>query len=558
MKKIKKIMAMLLAMVMVLGMTVTASAAEADEADDGIVGTSDDKGTITVSGIDAEANNGNLKVTAYPIVKATYDPKKGNFTGYDVVYKSVEPAINLEKKDESGNIAITQAHLNAVIGALDNQSETYKMTAGSQGDYTATVPVGSYLVVVSGAEAKVYSPMVVSVNYVNQEGNNGIQDGKVTTVTTIEDGNAWVKETDQPNFTKVEEDVAGDKNGETAYGNSVNVGSKVEYTLTINPVPYYGGSHPVFNVVDTLGAGLTYDANSLKVQLVGFSKDDQAEDQAEDLVAGTDYTFAQDIENPQELTVNFVVSNKYTLNAKVTADTNCKIVITYTATLNDRASLAANTPPYGENVNTAVLNYTKDSKVSGDTVEDTIEEKTYTYSFDLNNFLTKTNEKGVVTEDLADAKFGLYTDEQCETLYKNEFNKSADKDRNGFYFTDKNGKLSIKGLEAGTYHLKELEAPNGYSVNTHVFKIEIAATYAGTGGQEKDEGQLTSWTLKVDGEPVTVVGGKNPNGFAIKNTKLSSLPSTGGIGTTIFTIGGCAIMIAAAGLFFASRRKANK
>ena len=44
----------------------------------------------------------------------------------------------------------------------------------------------------------------------------------------------------------------------------------------------------------------------------------------------------------------------------------------------------------------------------------------------------------------------------------------------------------------------------------------------------------------------------------IKNTKLSALPSTGGIGTTIFTVGGCAIMIIAAGLYFASRRKAAK
>ena len=42
------------------------------------------------------------------------------------------------------------------------------------------------------------------------------------------------------------------------------------------------------------------------------------------------------------------------------------------------------------------------------------------------------------------------------------------------------------------------------------------------------------------------------------DTKLASLPGTGGIGTTIFTIGGCAIMIAAAGLFFATRKKAEK
>lgn len=53
-------------------------------------------------------------------------------------------------------------------------------------------------------------------------------------------------------------------------------------------------------------------------------------------------------------------------------------------------------------------------------------------------------------------------------------------------------------------------------------------------------------------------GGTAMLGDEIPNIKLSELPSTGGIGTTIFTIGGCAIMILAAGLFFASRRKESK
>ena len=44
----------------------------------------------------------------------------------------------------------------------------------------------------------------------------------------------------------------------------------------------------------------------------------------------------------------------------------------------------------------------------------------------------------------------------------------------------------------------------------------------------------------------------------MRDTKLSALPSTGGIGTTIFTIGGCVVMIAAAGLFFATRKKSAK
>ena len=56
---------------------------------------------------------------------------------------------------------------------------------------------------------------------------------------------------------------------------------------------------------------------------------------------------------------------------------------------------------------------------------------------------------------------------------------------------------------------------------------------------------------------VTGVTAKNPENIVMKDSKLSALPSTGGIGTTIFTIAGCVIMIAAAGLFFASRKKSD-
>ena len=62
-------------------------------------------------------------------------------------------------------------------------------------------------------------------------------------------------------------------------------------------------------------------------------------------------------------------------------------------------------------------------------------------------------------------------------------------------------------------------------------------------------------TISTNSEGETVVDG---TGAEILNTALQALPSTGGIGTTIFTIGGCAIMIIAAGLFFASRRKSAK
>lgn len=87
------------------------------------------------------------------------------------------------------------------------------------------------------------------------------------------------------------------------------------------------------------------------------------------------------------------------------------------------------------------------------------------------------------------------------------------------------GKVLLKGLGAGTYEIKETLAPEGYSINNNIPNATIVA--------DSDE------NVKID----------------VPDSRLSALPGTGGIGTTIFTIGGCLIMIIAAALFFASRKK---
>lgn len=97
-----------------------------------------------------------------------------------------------------------------------------------------------------------------------------------------------------------------------------------------------------------------------------------------------------------------------------------------------------------------------------------------------------------------------------------------------------NGTVTVTGLGEGTYHITETVAPNGYSINTNIEDVTIKVK----------EGEVASATLKGERD--------------VLDTQLSALPSTGGIGTTIFTIAGCLIMIAAAGLFFATRRKSVK
>lgn len=90
-----------------------------------------------------------------------------------------------------------------------------------------------------------------------------------------------------------------------------------------------------------------------------------------------------------------------------------------------------------------------------------------------------------------------------------------------------NGTVKVTGLNDGTYKIVEEKAPAGYSV------VEVK-------------------------ENAIITNGDNPNAtINVSDTKLHSLPHTGGIGTTIFTIAGCLIMIAAAGLFFASRKKSD-
>ena len=118
----------------------------------------------------------------------------------------------------------------------------------------------------------------------------------------------------------------------------------------------------------------------------------------------------------------------------------------------------------------------------------------------------------------------------------------------------------MKGLAAGTYYLKEISAPDGYSINTKVYTVVIGATYY-------DNGMLDTWSVTIDGKPAAnfkVTNDETPtvegttNGYEIKNTKLSTLPSTGGMGTYLFTIIGVVVMAGAAGAFFISRRKGSE
>ena len=278
--------------------------------------------------------------------------------------------------------------------------------------------------------------------------------------------------------------------------------------------------------------------------------------------------------------------------------------ITYNAIVNDAAVVGED-----GNTNTTTLYYTNQPNTesswdpsTGELPEgEDIEEKTdkeivYTYQLAFLKTGEGTDEKG-----LAGAVFGIYSDAACteETLID-------------IVTTNDNGYAVSSQVSAGTYFIKEITAPTGYSLNNDVFMAVAEWTTAtttlkgettrrtytakkdeavnsvqigwlgadgtfynlNTSADKKDllPAYLKSETTTTNSDAFTqtntstgtvtelknVTNGDGVTVTDIPNTKLSSLPSTGGIGTTIFTIGGCAIMIIAAGLYFATRRKSAK
>ena len=562
MKKMKKFLAMLLAMVMVMGMSLTTFAENHKPVPE-------DSATITVNGVKTGAI-----VKAFKIAKGNWNDN--GFTGYTALEVDGYKIANLEKPTANEITNIAKA-VNTAEGIPVSE------TAEGSGIYKAELEVGMYLILVTQngtADMTAYNPMVASVYYSTEKSgdlNDQIGGAVDATKDFVIDGQTLFAKSMNPDITKeIVEPGSGNVHGDdTAIGDTITFEVKTAF-------PGYSDEYTnvEFNIIDTLSPGLTLNVDSVEVTEVAGATEKPEK--------GTNYTVTQDAQDKQKMTISF--TSDYIL-----ANRGKAVTVRYSAVLNENAGIN-----FDKNTNTVKVEYTNNPTTND---KGTTEEKrTYHYTFgidasingsweEITKELLKTGEEfvtGSTTQKapLNGATFTLTSKADPEKIYTTisglgEVGKDVDADGNKLSGAIEipDGYLKFTGLDAGEYTLQETKAPEGYSLNPVEIPVNIEAEY-------NTDGTLKAYKITVDGTVIENDGKKvsiytaeykkddttgemeidtnkkpnheNSNTQEIPNTKIIGLPSTGGIGTTIFTVGGCAIMIIAAGLYFATRRKSAK
>ena len=488
MKLIKKIAAIMFAFMMVVSMSCNVKAEDTE----GVYGQKD--GSITITG----ALQGQT-YTIYEMLKLeSFSGTNYSYTiadGWENFFKEGADGASYMKKDENGYMSFIvgkdgdadrrEFAQKALVYAKKTTGINVKSESTKENETTVTftgLNLGYYLV--------------------------GSTTGSLCGLDTTHKTVTIAEKNSVPTVTKkIIEDTG------LVESNTVNYGDIVNFQIDIS----IGKGAKNYLLHDKMDQGLTLNTSPLpNISPINFH--DQSNNNPR---YNTDFTVNTTPDDGCTFHVEFKESYLNTLTESVVLTGN------YAATVNENAKIneAIN--------NTTWLSYGDNQKA--------IESKTKTYIYGFKVFKYKKN--GTSQEGLKDAQFKLFTDKSCA----NEVNLKKDNDGVTYLVTNTKtgdnimtspqlGKFEIKGLKAGTYYLKEIEAPKGYNKLANTIKITIS--------QNDSKNQVI--TVGDDTEPVDEVGVENKTGTV--------LPSTGGMGTTMIYLVG-AVLVLGSGVVLVTKRR---
>lgn len=582
-KALKTQLALLLALLLTLALGTTAFAAESY--------------SITVKNSNTSISMAGNTYSAYKLFNVTYSGTNyaytvtKEFADFEYSYSAEGDDGETTTRTVSGEALINYlASLSSSAEALDTFAEAALKYATGQNIKAA----GTVKVKTDATQATISVP---SAGYYLVAGsataaNNQTVVAACSLTTTDPDAVVNVK-ADAPS---IEKKIVEGKN--TVDANTASIGGTVTYQLS-SKVPKMQGYEKYFFVMnDTLSRGLTYNGDESMAVKVGDKT----------LVKDTDYTVESSINDTTDGTTITIVFRNF---IQYKTQTGVAITVTYSATLNEKASLSAT----DGNPNTVTLTYSNnpneqgegtpknpDKPGTGDATGTTpkSEVKTYVTGIKINKVDGTDSSK-----KLAGAKFSISGEAMNVVLTNKEMYKASetgdyymlkdgtytkepavtDKDSDGYNankydsttqkyeevtvvtkdtvaeniqtvgYVDKRGILTFKGLGTGTYTIKELVAPDGYNL----LKDEITITITDAADVTTGAGWTVKGRIGNAGEQEQELNAGEDNLFSInvENNSGSELPSTGGMGTTIFYVLG-SLLVVIAGVALVTKKRMSR